>query len=56
MLGRVMKGHQTLVTVRAARYSSFDPDKWWTTRDGVRIEIVELQKLLLEYVLHPVWF
>ena len=56
VLGRVMKGHQTRVTVRAARYSTFDPDKWWTTRDGARIEIVELQKLLLEYVLHPVWF
>jgi hypothetical protein len=56
VLGRVMKGHQTRVTVRATRYSSFDPDRWWTTRDGVRIEIVELQKLLLEYVLHPVWF
>jgi hypothetical protein len=51
-----MKGLQTRVSVRAARYSTFDPDKWWTTRDGVWIEIVEWQKLLLEYVLHPVWF
>jgi hypothetical protein len=56
VLGRVMKGHQTRVTVRATGYSSFDPDQWWTTRDGVRTEIVELQKLLLEYVLHPAWF
>ena len=32
------------VTVHAARYSSFDPDRWWETRGGVRIEIVELSR------------
>ena len=53
VLDRVMKGHTTRVTVQPARYSSFDPDSWWETRDGVRTEIVELQKLLLEAVLHP---
>ena len=53
VLDREMKGHPTQVTVRAARYSSFDPDRWWETRTGVRIEIVELQKLLLDFVLHP---
>ena len=31
-----MKGHPTRVTVRSARYSSFDPDRWWETRAGVR--------------------
>ena len=36
-----------------ARYSSFDPDRWWETRGGVRIEIIELQKLVLDVVLHP---
>ncbi len=53
VLDRVMKGHPTRVTVHAARYSSFDPDRWWETRGGVRIEIVELQKLLLDVMLHP---
>jgi hypothetical protein len=53
VLDRAMKGHPTQVTVQAARYSSFDPDRWWQTRGGVRIEIVELQKLLLDFVLHP---
>ena len=53
VLDRVMKGHPTRVTVRPARYSSFDPDRWWETRGGVRTEIVELQKLLLDVVLHP---
>ena len=56
VLDRVMKGHPTRVTVRPARYSNFDPDRWWETRGGVRTEIVELQKLVLEVVLHPMSF
>jgi len=56
VLDRVMKGHPTRVTVRPALYSSFDPDRWWETRGGVRTEIVELQKLLLDVVLHPMLF
>jgi hypothetical protein len=56
VLDRVMKGRPTHVTVRAARYSSFDPDRWWETRGGVRTEIIELEKLLLDVVLHPMWF
>jgi hypothetical protein len=56
VLDRAMKGHPTRVTVRAARYSTFDPDQWWTSRDSVRIEIVELQKLVLDYILHPISF
>ena len=55
-LNRVMKGHPTRVMVQPARYSPFDPDRWWETRDGVRSEIVELQKLVLEVVLHPLSF
>ena len=56
VLDRDMKGHPTKVTVRAARYSNFDPDRWWETRGGARIEIVEAQKLLLDFVLHPLSF
>ena len=37
-----MKGHSTRITVQPSRYSGFDPDRWWKTRTGVRIEIVEL--------------
>ena len=29
---------------------------WWETGGGVRIEIVELQKLLLDLALHPISF
>lgn len=53
VLDRVMKGHPTHVTVHVSRFSSFDPDRWWRTRRGVRTEIVELQKLLLDVALHP---
>ena len=56
VLNRVMKGHPTRVMVQPERYSIFDPDRWWETRDGVRTEIVELQKLVLEVVLHPLSF
>jgi hypothetical protein len=56
VLDRFMKGHSTRVTVQPARYSSFDPDRWWKTRNGVRTEIIELQKLMLEVLLHPISF
>jgi hypothetical protein len=56
VLGRAMKGHPTRVTVQPARYSSFDPDRWWKSRAGVRTEIIELQKLVLDVVLHPMSF
>jgi hypothetical protein len=56
VLNRVMKGHATRVAVQPARYSSFNPDRWWETRGGVRTEIVELQKLALDVVLHPMSF
>src|SRR5262245_44449102 len=56
VLDRVMKGHPTRVMVHPARYSSFDPDQWWKTRNGIRIGIVELQKLVFEAVLHPMSF
>jgi hypothetical protein len=54
VLRRSMNGHRTTVLVRAAKYSQFDPDQWWHTRSGLRTGIVELEKLLLDLVLHPV--
>jgi len=54
VLRRSMKGHATRVSVRASRYSQFDPDRWWETRAGARTGIVELEKLLLDVVLHPI--
>jgi hypothetical protein len=56
LLDRVMKGHLTRVTVQAERYSAFDPDRWWETRGGIRTEIQEFQKLVLNLILHPISF
>ena len=56
VLNRVMKDRPTRVMVQPSRYSPFDPDRWWETRGGVRTELVELQKLMLELVLHPLSF
>jgi len=56
VLNRVMKGHSTRVTVQPARYSGFDPDRWWETRGGIRTEIEEFQKLVLNLILHPISF
>ena len=56
VLDRVMKCHSTRITVQPSRYSGFDPDQWWKTRTGVRIEIVELQRLVFEVLLHPISF
>ena len=56
VLDRIMKGHATRVMVKPARYSKFDPGRWWKTRGGIRTEIVELQKLLFDAVLHPMSF
>jgi len=53
VLQRAMKGRGTRVAVRYSRYSPFDPERWWQSREGVRTEIVELEKLLLDIVRHP---
>jgi uncharacterized SAM-binding protein YcdF (DUF218 family) len=56
VLDRVMKAHATRVAVRPARFSGFDPDRWWETRAGSRSEIDGFLKLVLETVLHPISF
>lgn len=53
VLQRSLKGHQTTVAVCSSRYSTFDPEHWWESRDGVRTEIVEYEKLLLDLLRHP---
>jgi len=53
ILARATRAHGLKVTVRGSRYSQFDPDAWWQSRGGVRIEIVEAEKLLADMLLHP---
>ena len=54
LLHRSMKGHQTRVSVRSARYLVFDPDRWWRSHGEIRTELEELEKLLLDVVRHPI--
>ena len=54
VLRRSIRGHPLRVWVRSARYSGFDPDRWWKTRGGIRTEIEEFQKLLLDVARHPI--
>jgi uncharacterized SAM-binding protein YcdF (DUF218 family) len=53
LLRRSMRADPTRVMVRPARNFGFDPDRWWQTRDGLRLGIFELQKLLLDVMRHP---
>jgi len=53
VLRRSFRRHQTKVRVRASRFSAFVPETWWWTRGGVRTEIVELQKLIVDIAAHP---
>lgn len=53
ILQRAMRGSGIDISVRSSRYSKFDPDAWWHTRVGVRTELVESEKLLLDLVTHP---
>jgi len=53
MLQRALRGSATQVTVRYSPYSEFDPEGWWRSRNGVRIEVFEAQKLLADLLRHP---
>jgi uncharacterized SAM-binding protein YcdF (DUF218 family) len=53
VLDRALGRHGVSVRVRYSRYSEFDPDSWWLTRGGQRIQAVESEKLLLDLLSHP---
>jgi hypothetical protein len=53
VLRRSMQGTGTETLIRNTRYSAFDPDRWWQTRGGIRTEVEELEKLLLDVVRNP---
>ncbi len=54
VLRRALKGQPVTLIVHSSRYSKFDPDHWWQTRGNLRTGIIELQKLFLDIVLHPI--
>jgi hypothetical protein len=53
ILHRALEGKSITVMVASTHFASFEPDRWWKTRSGVRTTVVELQKLLLDVVSHP---
>ncbi len=53
VLRRHLQGHSTNIQIRSARYSTFKPDQWWQSHGGVRTELEELEKLLLDVLRHP---
>lgn len=53
VMRRAMHDHSTRVLVHGARYSPFNPDRWWLTRGGLRTGIIEMEKLMLDLVRHP---
>ncbi len=50
---REMAGIEAKVIVHASAYSQFDPEGWWLTREGTRIEIIEMEKLIADIIRHP---
>ena len=50
---RSLHGYQIRVIVQRSAYSEFNPDSWWKTRKGVRTEIMEFEKLMLDFIRHP---
>jgi len=54
VLRRTFGERYARVLVRIARYDAFDPSDWWQHRDSLRVGIIEIQKLLLEYLRHPI--
>jgi hypothetical protein len=53
LLDRATEDRDIRVSVRPSRYSNFDPDSWWKDRRGTRTALIELQKLLLDILSHP---
>lgn len=53
VLRRALEGRNVQASVRSSKYSDFDANTWWHTRTGVRTEIIELQKLVLDLLTHP---
>ena len=53
IMDRALEDKAVSVLVISASFSTYEPDRWWKTRAGVRTTVVELEKLLLDVVTHP---
>ena len=52
-LKRVWPEHVPPPAITSPRHNSFRPEDWWTSRRTLREGVVELQKLGLDYLMHP---
>jgi hypothetical protein len=50
---RGVNGSPLRIAVRPSRYSGFDPEQWWRSRGSLRTGIIEIQKLFLDVLRHP---
>lgn len=53
VLGRVWPPGRPVPRVVAAEHSLFRADDWWQSRTTLREGLIELEKLALDYALHP---
>jgi len=53
VLNRALSPRGVGVIVRYARFSEFDPDSWWQSRGGQRVQAIESEKLLVDFLRHP---
>lgn len=53
VLSRSFEPGGTRVRVHSVQYGAFRASDWWQNRRTLRSGIIELQKLLLDYVRHP---
>jgi hypothetical protein len=54
VLHRSMRNPHTKIVVRTATFSDFDPEHWWQTHEGIRLELEGMGKLLVDMVRHPI--
>jgi hypothetical protein len=52
-LRRVWPGAQPAPVVVTTLYGLFRPEDWWRSRTTLREGLVEMEKLALDYVAHP---
>lgn len=53
-LKRAFEHREAVVLVHAPRSDPFRPSDWWEDRTTLRSGLVELEKLLLDYLRHPI--
>jgi uncharacterized SAM-binding protein YcdF (DUF218 family) len=53
VLAREWPAELSAPAIISTTFSQFDPQQWWRSRTMLREGIIELEKLLLEYLTHP---